>query len=103
MRVYTKEEAKARINFLANAGKPFVFIINYKQDGSYIEETNRINTEELRYNLNGYTNCQNITTSRERGIVLFSGSLILLLLLDITILSILSEEIYWQETVSSQT
>ena len=67
MRVYTKEEAKARINFLANAGKPFVFIINYKQDGSYIEETNEINPAELRYNLNGFTNCQNITTSREKN------------------------------------
>lgn len=67
MRIYTKEEAKARISSLANAGKKFLFIINYKQDGSYIEEINKINPAELMYDLNGETNCQKTTTSEKRN------------------------------------
>lgn len=71
MRTYAKEEAKARICSLANAGRQFVFIINYKQDCSYIEKTNNINSAELRYNLNGYTNCHNVPTSKEKKTALF--------------------------------
>lgn len=67
MIIYTKEEAKVRINSLANAGKKFLFIINYKQDGSYIEEINKINQAELMYDLNGETNCQKTKTSEERN------------------------------------
>ncbi|WP_321479171.1 aminodeoxychorismate synthase component I [uncultured Bacteroides sp.] len=66
MKAYAREDATARINFLANARKPFVFIINYKQDCSYIEETDVINPAELKYNLNGYSNCHN-TSIQKKG------------------------------------
>ncbi|WP_321333459.1 aminodeoxychorismate synthase component I [uncultured Bacteroides sp.] len=68
MKAYTKEEATERINQLAAAGKEFAFIINYKQDCSYIEEPDNIDPTEWLYNLNGFTNYREAvkpTPSRE--------------------------------------
>lgn len=56
MQLYSQKEAIRRMNELATEGKPFIFIINYAQDASYIEETDAIDPAQLLYNLNGYTN-----------------------------------------------
>lgn len=56
MQLYNKKKAVQRINELATQGKPFIFIINYAQDGSYIEEVNAVDPSQLLYQLNGYTN-----------------------------------------------
>ena len=53
---YNKEQAILRINRLSEQGKEFVFIIDYLQDCSYIEETNRLDSSFVLYNLNGFTN-----------------------------------------------
>lgn len=44
------------MNRLGQLNRPFVFIINYQQDASYIEETNDIDSEEIMYDLNGFNN-----------------------------------------------
>ena len=56
MQLYNKKKAVQRINELATQGKPFIFIINYAQDGSYIEEVNAVDSSQLLYQFNGYTN-----------------------------------------------
>lgn len=38
---YNKEQAVRRINYLSEQGKPFIFIINYLQSCSYIEEADK--------------------------------------------------------------
>lgn len=58
MQLYNKEEAIKRINTLADNHKPFIFIINYVGNKSYIEETEKINPSVLLYNLNGFTNAE---------------------------------------------
>lgn len=58
MQLYTKEEAIKRINTLADNHKPFIFIINYSGDKSYIEEAETINPSVVLYNLNGFTNIE---------------------------------------------
>lgn len=56
MQSYSKNQAIRRINRLAKDGKPFLFIINYLQDYSYIEEIANIDSSCVLYDLNGYTN-----------------------------------------------
>ena len=56
MQLYSKKEAVQRMNELATQRKPFLFIINYAQDGSYVEEVNAVDPSQLLYYLNGYTN-----------------------------------------------
>lgn len=56
MQIYNREKAIKQINTLAYAHKPFIFIINYAQDKSYIEEVEMVNPSILLYNLNGFTN-----------------------------------------------
>ena len=38
MILYDRERAIQRMNTLAKEGKDFIFIINYKADGAYVEE-----------------------------------------------------------------
>ena len=38
MILYDREHAIQRMNTLAKEGKDFIFIINYKADGAYVEE-----------------------------------------------------------------
>lgn len=57
MQSYSKNEAINRINKLAGERKTFLFIIDYKQECSFIEKIEDINPFELLYNLNGFTNC----------------------------------------------
>lgn len=56
MHLYNKEQAIKRMNQLGQRHCPFVFIINYLQDASYIEEVATVDSTELLYNLNGFTN-----------------------------------------------
>ena len=60
MQFYSKNEAINRINKLAGAGKAFLFIIDYKQECSFIEKVDDIDSSELLYNLNGFTNCTSV-------------------------------------------
>ena len=56
MHLYNKEQAIKRMNQFGQHHRPFVFIINYLQDASYIEEVGAVDSTELLYNLNGFTN-----------------------------------------------
>ena len=62
MQFYSRNEAINRINKLAGAGKAFLFIIDYKQECSFIEKVDDIDSSELLYNLNGFTNCTSVVT-----------------------------------------
>ena len=52
---YNKEQAVRRINYLSEQGKPFIFIINYLQSCSYIEEVDKLDSSFVLYNFNGFT------------------------------------------------
>lgn len=56
MKQYTKKEALTRMNQLGEAGKPFLFIVDYKQEQILLEEPKSIDSDECLYNLNGFTN-----------------------------------------------
>lgn len=51
-----REEAIRRISLLSEKQVPFVFLINYAQDLSYIEKADEIDPAELLYDLNGHAN-----------------------------------------------
>ena len=59
MEVYAREKAIKRMNELGRDGRPFIFIVNYLQDASYIEEVADVNSSEVLYDLNGFTNRNN--------------------------------------------
>lgn len=56
MRLYSKKQAIERMNRFSQNTRPFVFIINYAQDASYVEEISSIDSTEILYNLNGFNN-----------------------------------------------
>ena len=56
MQLYTKEQAIRQMNYLGQSCRPFIFIINYQQDASYIEAVSSVDPAEILYNLNGFTN-----------------------------------------------
>ena len=60
MQLYTKEQAIRQMNYLGQSCRPFIFIINYQQDASYIEAVSSVDPAEILYNLNGFTNQPNI-------------------------------------------
>ena len=53
MQQYKRPEAIKRMNELAGSRKPFLFIIDYKQQCSLIEEISRIHSTRCRHNLHG--------------------------------------------------
>ena len=53
-----REEAVRRMNELGRAGRPFLFMIDYKQEHIYVETPERISPRELLFDLNGFTNLQ---------------------------------------------
>ena len=55
MQLYTKEQAIRQMNYLGQSCRPFIFIINYQQDASYIEAVSSVDPAEILYNLNGFT------------------------------------------------
>lgn len=56
MRVYNREEAISRINSLSKAGREYLFIINYDQTMSYIEEISDIDDNECKFYMKGKAN-----------------------------------------------
>ena len=56
MTEYTQEEAVFRMNEMGKAGRPFLFIIDYKRERIYVESPEEIAPSELLYDLNGITN-----------------------------------------------
>lgn len=56
MQPYKRPEAIKRMNELASSRKPFLFIIDYKQQCSFIEEVSQIDSTRCRYYFNGVTN-----------------------------------------------
>ena len=63
MQPYKKPEAIKRMNELAGSRKPFLFIIDYKQQCSLIEEVSRIDTARCRYDINAVKNVEASTES----------------------------------------
>lgn len=49
MEIYNQRKAQQRMNELAKANKPFVFVISYDQQQAYIEEVEHIDTSEMLY------------------------------------------------------
>ena len=49
MILYNQKHAIQRMNTLAKEEKDFIFIINYKGDGAYVEETSAVDPHELLY------------------------------------------------------
>lgn len=67
MHLHTKEQAVKQMNNWGLLRRPFIFIINYLQDASYVEEISSINPTELLYNLNGFTNQSTSDKSNENS------------------------------------
>jgi len=68
MNVYNKEEAISRMNGLSKADKSYIFIINYDQTQSYIEELSDIDANECRFYFRGKSNLIN-TVCDDNGTV----------------------------------
>lgn len=58
LRLYTQAQAIERINRLSGEERPFLFIINYAQNCSYVEEIGEVDASVVRYNFNGFANCK---------------------------------------------
>ena len=65
MHLHTKEQAVKQMNNWGLLRRPFIFIINYLQDASYVEEISSVDPTELLYNLNGFTNQSTSDKSNE--------------------------------------
>ena len=58
MQLYSRKESIERMNDLASKGRPFLFIIDYKQEHSYVEEISEIDSSFCQYSFNGITNVE---------------------------------------------
>lgn len=56
MQLCTKQEAIERMNGLGRNRSPFIFIIDYLQNSSYVVEVADTDPSEILYDLNGWTN-----------------------------------------------
>ena len=65
MTEYTQEEAVFRMNEMGKAGRPFLFIIDYKRERIYVERPEEIAPSELLYDLNGFTNANHECNLRD--------------------------------------
>lgn len=63
MQLHTKQEAIERMNGLAKDRCPFIFIIDYLQNASYVVEAADADPSEILYDLNGWTNQTGDTSS----------------------------------------
>lgn len=61
MQQYNKERAIQLMNKLAGDAKPFIFVIDYKQNHSYVEEIEKVDPAVCRFNFNGMTNVDDST------------------------------------------
>lgn len=105
MHLYNKEQAIKRMNQLGQLHRPFIFIINYLQDVSYIEEVAAVDSAEVLYNLNGFTNQiisaeDDIATYSAKQCLHYIGSLSQNLSLLINVRLISCDGTSWQEIVS---
>ena len=105
MHLYNKEQAIKRMNQLGQLHRPFIFIINYLQDVSYIEEVAAVDSAEVLYNLNGFTNQiisaeDDIATYSAKTVPSLHGSLSQNLSLLINVRLISCDGTSWQEIVS---
>ena len=105
MHLYNKEQAIKRMNQFGQLHRPFIFIINYLQDVSYIEEVTAVDSTEVLYNLNGFTNQiisaeDNIATFLQKQCLHYIGSLSQNLSLPINARLILCDRTSWQEIAS---
>lgn len=53
---YNRIEAVCRMNRLGAERRPFLFVIDYKQDRVIVEELDQVDPEMLLYDLDGVTN-----------------------------------------------
>ena len=58
MQLYSRKESIERMNDLAGKGRPFLFIIDYKQEHSYVEEISEIDSSFCQYSFYGITNVE---------------------------------------------
>ena len=58
MKFCNRTEAVCRMNLLGAERRPFLFVVDYKQDCVFVEETDRVDPAELLYNLDGLTNVE---------------------------------------------
>ncbi len=58
MQLYSRKESIERMNGLAGKGRPFLFVTDYKQEHSYVEEISEIDSNFCRYSFNGVTNVE---------------------------------------------
>ena len=56
MKFLNRTEAVSRMNRLGAEGRPFIFIVDYKQEYIYVEEIACVDPSELRYDFQGKTN-----------------------------------------------
>lgn len=56
MKFCNKEEAVRYMNRLGASGRPFLFLVDYKQEQVWVVEPEKVDPDELLYDLNGFTN-----------------------------------------------
>lgn len=66
MRFYNRIEAVCRMNRLGAERRPFLFVIDYKQEQVIVEEPDQIDSEALLYNLDGVTNVATASRMNDR-------------------------------------
>lgn len=66
MKFLNRTEAVCRMNQLGAERRPFLFVIDYKQETIFVAEPDAIDPQELCYNLNGYTNASTLPVPQER-------------------------------------
>lgn len=68
MRKYSREEAINRMNALAKANVPFLFIVDYKQEHAYVAERDEIDAASCLYQFRGNGNAAPVSTRYTGGI-----------------------------------
>ena len=66
MRFYNRIEAVCRMNRLGAERRPFLFVIDYKQEQVIVEEPDQSDSEALLYNLDGVTNVATASRMNDR-------------------------------------
>ena len=67
MKFCSKDEAVRYMNRSGLSGRPFIFIVDYKQEHVWVEEPDVVDPEELLYDLNGFTNVTGNGSSIQRS------------------------------------
>ncbi|MEL5893930.1 aminodeoxychorismate synthase component I [Bacteroides sp. GD17] len=68
MRKYSREEAISRMNALAKANVPFLFIVDYKQEHAYVAERDEIDAASCLYQFRGNGNAAPVSARYTGGI-----------------------------------